>query len=604
LRKIVRRHKGRVKAWEIWNEPHAGYLQGSTEQYFELLKSGYETIKAEDPEAIVAGGAMTGNFMGFAKKLFRLGAHKYMDALTVHFYLQKAPEKEILLASFRQLKEAIAKTGKDLSIWDGESSYCIPLRNKNCQIKPVPYGIEKLISRQNGRLFKTPGERRAAAYSVRQRVIELSLGIKRFFTFNTYAMPFGAYTLNLVAREAMVKNLGDRKFQQNIDLGASHLWGRLFGDSGCTAVLWSTCGEQDIILDCDAEKVVISDFLGNTREAAGKTCKITLSDYPVYILGCGPKISVGSQLFTLKSHAERAVIGDDFTVTISNRQSHPVNMGLSILDFKGQKVASADSISLAGGASKTLTLPVATKATAGSGEIAIFANDGSGKKTRHSFPVKLALAPIVIPRTDLTLPSLPPTGLKPQIRLGKEGQVKVGLRDQAIDEKVPYWRGVEDLSGQATLAWNSKGLYLSVDVTDDQFLSDPDQQPFLNDSIELFLDLRNPPGDGNYDSGVFHYAVRLLPDGKTKTKDYAPGAGTNLNINAKWEKSSKGYRFTAFIPIPAKFKLKPGREIGFDLAINDADPKRNNNKRVSQLIWQGAADNYRNASLFGVLKLK
>lgn len=48
--KVAARYKGRVKAYEIWNEPT--YTMGNT-VYANLLKAAYPPIKAADPAATV-----------------------------------------------------------------------------------------------------------------------------------------------------------------------------------------------------------------------------------------------------------------------------------------------------------------------------------------------------------------------------------------------------------------------------------------------------------------------------------------------------------------------------------------------------------------------
>jgi hypothetical protein len=63
LGKLAARYKGRVKAYEIWNEQNLKReWEGRTinaGDYVELLKVSYQAIKAADPNAIVVSGALT-----------------------------------------------------------------------------------------------------------------------------------------------------------------------------------------------------------------------------------------------------------------------------------------------------------------------------------------------------------------------------------------------------------------------------------------------------------------------------------------------------------------------------------------------------------------
>ncbi len=62
VRTIAERYRGRVQAWEVWNEPDYprgsfGFWFGSKADYYQLLKVAYRAVKAVDPaaEVLVAG---------------------------------------------------------------------------------------------------------------------------------------------------------------------------------------------------------------------------------------------------------------------------------------------------------------------------------------------------------------------------------------------------------------------------------------------------------------------------------------------------------------------------------------------------------------------
>jgi len=59
---VATRYKGRIPAYQIWNEPNIypewGEYPISAGEYTELLKVGYTRVKAADPEAIVVMGAL------------------------------------------------------------------------------------------------------------------------------------------------------------------------------------------------------------------------------------------------------------------------------------------------------------------------------------------------------------------------------------------------------------------------------------------------------------------------------------------------------------------------------------------------------------------
>jgi len=92
---MVKRYKGRIKNWEVWNEPDEikyGVLDGSADDYFDLLKQVSAAIRATDPSAKVVAAA-TANIVsdGTAKwewlqRLIDLGLSQYADVLNIHYY--------------------------------------------------------------------------------------------------------------------------------------------------------------------------------------------------------------------------------------------------------------------------------------------------------------------------------------------------------------------------------------------------------------------------------------------------------------------------------------------------------------------------------------
>ena len=62
MRRLASRYRGRIHAWEIWNEQNLAHeLHGPVrvEPYCTVLRAGYEGVKAGDPEALVVFGGLT-----------------------------------------------------------------------------------------------------------------------------------------------------------------------------------------------------------------------------------------------------------------------------------------------------------------------------------------------------------------------------------------------------------------------------------------------------------------------------------------------------------------------------------------------------------------
>ncbi|MBJ7339793.1 cellulase family glycosylhydrolase [Mycolicibacterium sp.] len=98
---VAARYRGRVAAYEIWNEPNgvlswtSGPQGPEPARYVELLKASYPKIKAADGSAIVVGGAL-GAVISFGaisvdpvlflNQMYAAGAKGSFDALSFHPY--------------------------------------------------------------------------------------------------------------------------------------------------------------------------------------------------------------------------------------------------------------------------------------------------------------------------------------------------------------------------------------------------------------------------------------------------------------------------------------------------------------------------------------
>lgn len=101
---IASRYRGRIAAYQVWNEPNLSREWGEEPpdpaKYTSLLQVCYEAIKGADPETIVisAGLAPTGTSSTlampdteFLQRMYDAGASAYFDVLGVHAPGFKAP---------------------------------------------------------------------------------------------------------------------------------------------------------------------------------------------------------------------------------------------------------------------------------------------------------------------------------------------------------------------------------------------------------------------------------------------------------------------------------------------------------------------------------
>ena len=117
---------GKVAAYEIWNEPDLKYFNtkdATAADYAELLKAAYRTIKQNDPDVTVLGGAIALQ-TDFIDAMMKAGAGSYMDGLSVHYYLGKnAPEKRAR-NRLDEYRNVLVKYGYDkMPVWVTETGW-------------------------------------------------------------------------------------------------------------------------------------------------------------------------------------------------------------------------------------------------------------------------------------------------------------------------------------------------------------------------------------------------------------------------------------------------------------------------------------------------
>jgi polysaccharide biosynthesis protein PslG len=79
--------RGRVAAWEIWNEPdQRTFWDGTIEQYAALVRAAYPGFKAGDPESLVVLAGPSSNDDGLVRRWYELGVKGSFDVLATHPY--------------------------------------------------------------------------------------------------------------------------------------------------------------------------------------------------------------------------------------------------------------------------------------------------------------------------------------------------------------------------------------------------------------------------------------------------------------------------------------------------------------------------------------
>ncbi len=83
VREAVTRFKGRVRYWEVVNEPN---LSMSPQDYVALLQQTYRQIKNIDPQAQIVAPALCGIDLNWYQQFYQLGGKSCCDVLSLHDY--------------------------------------------------------------------------------------------------------------------------------------------------------------------------------------------------------------------------------------------------------------------------------------------------------------------------------------------------------------------------------------------------------------------------------------------------------------------------------------------------------------------------------------
>jgi len=112
--------KGKVDAWQIWNEANALFWNGTNAEFFEMSKQAAQRIRETDPEAYIIGGGFFRVPRNFIRGMHRAGAFENLDALSFHPYAMNPRSTMVLHDDFTKLLSELNFTG---DVWITEAGY-------------------------------------------------------------------------------------------------------------------------------------------------------------------------------------------------------------------------------------------------------------------------------------------------------------------------------------------------------------------------------------------------------------------------------------------------------------------------------------------------
>jgi hypothetical protein len=120
VEEVVRRYRGKIQAYEIWNEPNWIFWKGSKEDFYALSRAAAEKIREIDPAAIIVAGSFNRTPKRFIRGMFRAGAMEHVDVISFHPY-DMTPEASLWL--YDRFWKILAGEGYTGDIWVTEVGY-------------------------------------------------------------------------------------------------------------------------------------------------------------------------------------------------------------------------------------------------------------------------------------------------------------------------------------------------------------------------------------------------------------------------------------------------------------------------------------------------
>jgi len=183
---VVSRYGDRVKHWEVWNEPEWSYFwSGTSAEYAQLLKVGYQATKAACPDCTVLFGGLhywlNPSYYRWVLSTLNQqpGAAQnnyFFDVMSVHLYSRSSSIYDEV-SNIRSGMEAYNVA--DHPIWLTETG--VPVWN-DAQVDPNPTEYDFAATKKE-----------AAAYVIQSYANAWAAGVERYFFFRVHDHDMGEY---------------------------------------------------------------------------------------------------------------------------------------------------------------------------------------------------------------------------------------------------------------------------------------------------------------------------------------------------------------------------------------------------------------------------
>lgn len=267
VRTVAMRYKGRIRHFEMWNEPKYADIEPVTGSFYtgtlaslvQLGCSAYRVLKEVDPN----NKLLTPGFTGAGDRLDRFlaaGGKGCSDIVAFHFYTA-TPEQ--MLKRIQEVKEIMRKQGiADRPLWNTEQGYDIV--GPNAKIPGNSgFGVRDMATQ--------------AAYIPRAFVLAAAAGIDRFFFYSWERLLIEKETLPSVGATALamtVRWLKGATIESCITQDSAVWVCSLSRGERKTWIVWSTWGESSWTVPKSWQVTAFESADGRAGKIPGNVIKI------------------------------------------------------------------------------------------------------------------------------------------------------------------------------------------------------------------------------------------------------------------------------------------------------------------------------------------
>ncbi|WPJ96700.1 LamG-like jellyroll fold domain-containing protein [Coraliomargarita algicola] len=628
LRAIVDRYKGRVKYWEILNEPNAHGMPPS--DYVDVLVTAHDIIRELDPEAKIVGLCGVTTYPEWTEDVLAAGGAGYFDILSFHNYIGRAPVAE--WQKYRKIErtKTILKEYLDEvpPLWNTECGIHQPRR-----IDGRPLTEEDLLARYPRARQLSDGvvivsadaialttEAVGAAWQTQAILLDCALGVEKWFMLMGSSVFYphpggsaGAPSLKGIAYAALASVLTTQESVELIPLSVSTAAAVRVTDldGSQTAALFANGPSSRSFIVAREGLYHGMDYLGNplTWKSEGNILTINLGREPVYVFDITSEFREAPFLAfeefpSLLSPGEQ----ESGFVRVRNLLSEELNARLSLVSA-GSEFSYDPTVKIPAGAEELIPFTLTAGALARGEHMVRASLDreetelASSELTFASEGVARGI-PLVEYEIELDGDGAEWTSLAAEVADTADkvyiGRPPVGYYDPNS------WQGPSDLSFAVKTAWRENdGIYFYIEVQDDHFkpVAEGDvHRAYLQDALEFFFDGRALAEQTPvYSPGVEQNAIVPVRSGELAPAHVQRFGRFDpiINIDAVGKQTEYGYVLEGRIrpTQEAAFQLQAGTRIGMDFVFDDA--KVDEMTRRVQMALHGSSRNNLDSSEFG-----